>query len=365
MNMRILYDHQAFTIQSYGGISRYFFELTRQFQANPELTLYGSLILSNNEFIRDNKIFRSVTFLKGILDFQKKIEAMNLLNELNSWAALKRNNFDLFHPTYYDPYYLKLKTKKPIIITFHDLIHEKFMPSNRQMLANKKSVLNRADKIIAVSKSSKNDLIEYYGIREERITIVHLASSISIQNGQSKEAPKDDYLLYVGNRNHYKNFIFFVKAIAPLLIKEPTLFLYCAGGGKFTREEINVFHQLKIEGKIKSHAGSDESLAKLYSNAIAFLFPSLYEGFGLPLVEAMSCKCPIGASQSSSLPEVAQNAALYFNPSDKDSILSVAETLVYKADVRSALKAQGLLRVQDFSWQKTATGTHDVYSSVL
>src|SRR5688572_1737196 len=102
--MRVLYDHQAFTIQSYGGISRYFFELTRQFQSNPELTLYGSLILSNNEFIKDNKIFRSIAFLKGISDFQKKTEAMNLLNELNSRATLARNNFDIFHPTYYDPY---------------------------------------------------------------------------------------------------------------------------------------------------------------------------------------------------------------------------------------------------------------------
>jgi glycosyltransferase involved in cell wall biosynthesis len=103
----------------------------------------------------------------------------------------------------------------------------------------------------------------------------------------------------------------------------------------------------------------------MYSNAIAFLFPSLYEGFGLPLVEAMNCGCPIGASQTSSLPEVAKDAALYFNPSDKDSILSVAETLVYNADIRSALKERGHARIQDFSWQRTAARTHDVYRSVL
>lgn len=365
MSMRILYDHQAFTMQNYGGISRYFFELTRQFQENPQLNLSGSLIFSNNEFIKKNKIFRSISFLKSVSDFQKKIEVMNLLNEMNSWATFKRNNFDLFHPTYYDPYYLRIKSNKPVIITFHDLIHEKFIQSDSRTLANKKTVLNRADKIIAVSQNSKNDLMEYYNIPERRITVVHLASSIAIQNGQVNEIPKKNYLLYVGNRNHYKNFIFFVKAIAPLLVKEPALSLYCAGGGKFTRDEIKAFYQLKIENKIVSHSGSDENLAKMYSNAIAFLFPSLYEGFGLPLVEAMSCGCPIGASQTSSLPEVAKDAALYFNPSDKDSILSVAESLVYKADVRSALKEKGLSRVQDFSWQKTAAHTQDVYSSVL
>lgn len=365
MSMKILYDHQAFTMQNYGGISRYFFELTKQFQSNPALTLYSSLLFSNNEFIKGNKVFPSISFFNYINNFQKKIEAMNLLNEVKSRVVFKRNNFDLFHPTYYDTYYLSSKTKKPIVITFHDLIHEKFMQSNRQMLSNKKRVLNRADKIIAVSQNSKNDLMEYYKIPEERIVVVHLASSISAQNSQLQDTPKDDYFLYVGNRNHYKNFIFFAKALAPLLVREPSLFLYCAGGGQFTREEMNVFNQLKIGSKIVSHSGNDENLAKMYSNAIALLFPSLYEGFGLPLVEAMNCGCPIGASQTSSLPEVAKDAALYFNPSDKDSILSVAETLLYKADVRSALKEKGHSRIQDFSWKKTASQTHDVYSSVL
>ena len=108
-----------------------------------------------------------------------------------------------------------------------------------------------------------------------------------------------------------------------------------------------------------------EDLPALYTGASCFVYPSLYEGFGLPLVEAMSCGCPIGASKTSSLPKIAQDAALYFNPYDKDSILSVAETLVYKADIRAALKEKGLSRVQEFSWQKTAAGTHDVYRSVL
>jgi len=364
MKAKILYDHQAFTIQSYGGISRYFFELTRQFQTNSDLILLGSLLFSNNEFIVKNKIFQSRTFLKFFKDFQKKTELMNLLNELFSWNILKRKDYDLFHPTYYDPYYLKLKIKKPIVITFHDLIHEKFKKSDSRTLQNKKCVLNKADKIIAVSQNSKNDLMDYYDISDDRIEVVHLASSICSIN-HLKDTTTENYILYVGNRDHYKNFSFFADAIAPLLIKEPDIFLYCAGGGRFTRDEKEMFQLLKISSKIKWFSGSDESLAKMYSNAIAFIFPSLYEGFGLPLVEAMSCGCPIGASNTSSLPEVVQDAGLYFNPYDKDSILFVVEKLVYESKVRSDIKEKGLLRAQNFSWQKTALLTQNVYDSLL
>jgi len=365
--MRILYDHQAFTIQDYGGISRYFFELTRQFNANPELTVIGSLLFSNNEFVKDNSIFQSISFFKSIRRFQKKVEFMNKLNELKSLSMFESKLFDVFHPTYYDPYYLNSKRKKPIVITFYDLIHEKFMKSNTQLLKNKKRVLTNADGIISVSESAKNDLMEYYNIPENKITVVHLASSISFSMpiSQKEDTTDENYLLYIGNRDNYKNFTFFVNAISPLLIKEPDLFLYCAGGGKFTRAETEQFHKLKISRQIKWYSGCDESLTKMYSKALAFIFPSLYEGFGLPMVEAMSCGCPIGASQTSSLPEVSQDAALYFNPYDKDSILSVAETLVYKSDIRSRLKKKGLSRVQEFSWKKTASLTQAVYSSLV
>ena len=363
--MRVLYDHQAFTIQDYGGISRYFFELVRQFQINSELTVRGSLLFSNNELIQGNEVFSSTSFFKSFGSFQKKTELMNLLNELKSKALLRRDDFDVFHPTYYDPYHLKSKSKKPIVITFHDLIHEKFKRSDHRTLAHKKRVLSLADRIIAVSQSSKNDLMEYYGIEEERITVVHLASSITRPEDMISEESKNDYLLYVGNRGHYKNFLFFVRAIAPLLIKDRNLFLYCAGGGCFTKEESMLFHELHIENKITLHAGNDTSLTKMYSNAIALFFPSLYEGFGLPLLEAMSCGCPIGASQTSSLPEVANDAALYFDPYDKDSILSVAETLIAKPDIRLTLKQKGFLRAQKFTWTKTAALTHQVYTSVV
>jgi len=362
--MRVLFDHQAFTIQEYGGISRYFYELTNQFHKVPEMSVYNSLLFSNNEYIRESTIIHSTPFFRRI-KLQRKIETMNLLNEVRSKTIYRQDNFDVFHPTYYDPYYLNINSKKPIVITFHDIIHEKFKKDDRRTLTHKRKTLNRADSIIAVSLSSMNDLIEYYGIPADKVSVIHLASSIASTSKVIGEVIDEDYLLFVGGRNDYKNFMFFVTSVAPLLLKKSNLFLYCVGGGKFTKEEHLLFSELTIQNRIKLFPGTDANLIKYYSNALAFFFPSVYEGFGIPLLEAMNCGCPIGASETSSLPEVAGNAALYFNPTDKDSILSVAETLVSQQSIRTNLIQNGFDRAKKYSWQQTAKLTQDVYSKLM
>lgn len=361
--MRILYDHQAYTIQEYGGISRYFYELTHQLRIGSNIEILNSLFLSNNVYIKENGAIKSTPFLKGI-KFWKKTQIMLWINELKSSVAFNDDKFDIFHPTYYDTYYLKLKSKKPIVITFHDLIHEKFMQYDLQTLANKKRVLNRADAIITISQNSKNDLMEYYRIPEKRINVISLASSF-FSNENTEKIIKDNYILYVGGRNQYKNFNFFVKSIASLLLKSPDLNLYCAGGGSFTKEENILLHELRISKKVKQYSVSDDGLKQFYSGALAFLFPSIYEGFGIPLLEAMNCGCPIGASHTSSLSEVAGDAAFYFDPYDHNSILSATETLVNNQGIQSTLKRNGYKRAKEFSWAKTAELTARVYQGLL
>lgn len=362
--MRILYDHQGFTIQRYGGISRYFYELINQLMVYADVRISVSLKVSNNGYIANSGWVKPFPFFPGI-NANKKVVLMKKINEAISLQRWREGDFDVFHPTYYDLYYLKYETHKPVVITFHDLIHEKFLRSDRETLLHKRKALIRADRVIAISSNSKNDLISYYSVPEDKIKVIPLASSLKrCTDGLDQVSQR--YLLFVGNRDRYKNFDFFITSIASLLTSKRDLFLYCAGGGAFTRDERSLLHDLRLEKKVRLFPiVSDEKLEQLYTNALAFLFPSLYEGFGIPLLEAMNCGCPIGSSGTSALPEVAGNAALYFDPTDRDAILHVAETLVEQPSVRSALKANGEVRAKEFSWNRTAQKTYLVYQDLV
>ena len=114
---------------------------------------------------------------------------------------------------------------------------------------------------------------------------------------------------------------------------------------------------LKIEDRVDHYEINDRILAQLYKNAIAFIFPSLYEGFGIPVLEGFKCKCPAVLSNSSSLSEIAGEAAVYFDPEDRDSIEEAVKRVVYDADLRKKMIEKGSERVKDFSWRKTAEQT--------
>jgi glycosyltransferase involved in cell wall biosynthesis len=288
---------------------------------------------------------------------------LSYLNEQQSKAAIKREGFDIFHPTYYNAYYGPLNIKKPIVLTCYDLIHEKYVQSDTKLLSIKKKSIDLASKIIAISQHTKNDLIEYYKIPESKVEVIYLASSLQSEKPKTHSALNANYFLFVGNRNRYKNFTLLVEAIASLLLSEK-LNLFCAGGGQFSKEEHSLFNKLKIADRIHIHSASDQSLINLYSNAIAFIYPSLYEGFGIPLLEAMGCGCPVMASDKSSLPEIAADAALYFDPLDKDSILYCAEKLFNDLSLRASLVKKGYERQKMFSWESTAIKTQNLYHSL-
>ena len=365
--MKILYDHQTFTLQDYGGISRYFYEICREFKSYQDVEARCTVLFSNNEYIHDNETIPHFRFFPK-LSFKGKRTMMLAVNGTKSRWLYNQQNFDLFHPTYYDPYYLKFKTSKPLIITCLDLIHEKFIPDDLKTLDHKKKVLLRADKILAISQSTKDDLISHYKIPSNKIDVTHLASSISNKDHrQTSEIPNSSerFFLYVGKRDLYKNFDFFITAIAPLLKEHKDLFVYCAGGGMFSQEELVLFDGLKIRDKIKVRSASDESLIKLYSTAIAFFYPSLYEGFGIPLLEAMNCGCPVAASNTSSLPEVGGDAICYFDPLNKSSIFDVASSLLNDYALQQCLREKGYQRAKEFSWKKTAAETYNSYLTLI
>ena len=141
--------------------------------------------------------------------------------------------------------------------------------------------------------------------------------------------------------------------------------LVCAGGRGFSDEETEIINQMRISNYVEHKEVNDEILSELYSNALCFVFPSLYEGFGIPVLEAFSCKCPCVLSNTSSLPEVAGDAAVYFDPSDKDSIIYAIECVLVNQSLQQELIEKGTQRLKSFSWSKMKNNTFEVYKKLL
>ncbi len=372
--MKILYDHQVFIDQKYGGVSRYFYELLNSFHDDTEIDTSISLAISNNSYIRNCKFIPHHNLLPN-LNFRGKARIIKYINDIRSIQNIRKNNFDILHPTYYDPYFIN-KLNKPFIITVYDMIHEKFKGmfiSNNMSstyystVHNKQLVINKAAHIIAISNSTKQDLIDILKIQESKISVVHLGSSLSFSENNVTLATNipDQFILYVGGRTVYKNFTLFINAYAQVLLNKKDLSLICIGGGKFTPIELALFAKLGIINQVYHYDVEDTTLGSLYSKAILFIFPSLYEGFGIPILEAFACNCPLVCSNTTIFREIAADAAIYFDPYSIDSIYDAIQSVINNGKLRSDLIMKGNLRLKNFTWHKTALATKEVYKTVL
>jgi glycosyltransferase involved in cell wall biosynthesis len=366
--MKIQFDHQIFASQKYGGISRYFYELMKEFDKLEDIQTDTSLLLSNNYYISDKKYVNYIEFFPKT-EFRGKQRLANLFNKPNTIMKLKKQDFDIFHPTYYDTYFLKYLKNQPFVLTVYDMIHEKFsdmfLPTDKTS-EQKRLLVEKATKVIAISESTKNDLMGLFGTDASKIEVVYLGNSMfpKINTSVEIEIPKK-YLLFVGSRGAYKNFERFIKSVASILKADKELFVLCTGGGAFNPSEIELFSELSIEKQVLQYNLDDDSLAYFYQNAIAFIFPSLYEGFGIPVLESFACECPLLCSNTSSLPEIAGDGALYFDPYSEESIKNVVLEALENDELRKSLVLKGQARLKNFSWKQTAVKTKRIYESVL
>lgn len=369
--MKILFDHQIFQIQIYGGISRYFCELMKNFKNDNEVEYELSLIYSNNHYLRRLGNLSCRSFFENFT-FRGKYRLMNFLNERISKKFISKGNYDIFHPTYYNPYFLDFLNNKPFVLDIHDMIHEIFpenFPNEDKTSEYKEILVSKASKIIANSENTKKDIIKFYHIDETKIDVIHRGSAGPITNDIRNENIKfrlpEKFILFVGNRKGYKNFDLFIEAITPLLLEDAELNVVCVGDGKFNNIEIEKFKSLNIKDKVFQYSVSDNVLAYLYQRAIVFVFPSLYEGFGIPILESFVCGCPVLVSKVSSLPEIAGDAGVYFDPTDIVSIYDTVKRIIYDKELRKNLKLKGFQRVKNFSWEKAAEKTKSLYESII
>jgi glycosyltransferase involved in cell wall biosynthesis len=290
------------------------------------------------------------------------------INYEYSISKLKSNNFDVFHPTYYDTYFLDYLKNKPFVLTVHDMIHEKFIElfrddiSAQPTIENKKKLITKASHIIAISENTKKDIIEIYGVSESKISVVYHATSILENQYVDLDLPKE-YILFVGSRYNYKNFRGFVESIAEFLI-EKEINLLCIGQA-FNTSELDFLKELNIQQHCHHKIVKDAELYQIYNAALFFVFPSYYEGFGIPVLEAFQSRCPVLLSNTSCFLEIAQDAALYFDPYSKHDMREKVEYMIQNKEVREDLIRKGAIRVKDFNWTNSSEQTAEVYMKVL
>lgn len=366
--MKIAFTDYAFTMQNYGGISRYFERLAYYLNSlNQEVKIFGGVY--RNGYISS----LPEGIVKGLKIYRYPPKTTRLFHFLNTKITQSQIEYwqpHIIHETYYTKQY-SVKARAMRITTAYDMIHEIF-PNNfkdaQQTTFVKKETFNRADRILSISQSTKNDLINLFGIEEEKIAVVPLGIDLDkFKNRISNnlELP-EDYILFVGSRSGYKNFKGLIKACSRSKAIKNKIKIIAFGGGSFEEDEIKMIKEYGFkEGFISQMNGNDDKLISLYQNALCFVYPSKYEGFGLPPLEAMASKCPVVSSNTSSMPEVINNAASFFNPNNIDEMCFAIESVLFDESLKRKLIDLGSINISKFSWHKCAENTLNEYRKVL
>lgn len=382
--MKVLYDPQAFDMQTHGGVSRCFAELCAHRPAFVDASI--SIKETNNVYLKDlgfpeagdvykhflcakdTKLKHFLFKLTYNLKYGKfsRWDKRPLINQYETESVIKKGDFDIFHPTFFDDYFLPFLGKKPFVITVHDMIPEIFSMDHSQA-KQKLAVIPKAAHIIAVSGQTKKDLVRIMNVPEEKVSVVYHGADEEPYIPSSTAPFAEEYILYVGTRYEYKNFKAFCKSCVGILKRHPQLKIVCTGV-PFSPEEIQLFESLGIKDRmVHRFVQTRQELFDLYHYAITFVYPSKYEGFGIPILEAYKADCPVMLNRASCFPEIAGDAAVFFDlNSEKSDFEEQFETLYrLTGDERGELIQRQRERMKLYSWSKSAAQLADVYKDVL
>jgi glycosyltransferase involved in cell wall biosynthesis len=293
----------------------------------------------------------------------------NIYNQFATRHQVANYRPDIVHETYYAQQSIPLHSSQARVVTVYDMIHERFpeyFPGWDKTAATKQLVVARADHVICISETTRRDLLEIGNVRPDKVSVVHLGfDSPQTQGAPAEPLVDGPYLLHVGIRSGYKNFQRLLEAYA----SSPTLHeqyqLVCFGGGKFSNTEVRQRKKLGLAAdRLVWMGGSDNVLMQLYRHAAAFVYPSLYEGFGIPPLEAMAHDCPVVCSTGGSISEVVGDAGEFFDPIDAGAIAQAIENAAGSQERTAELRALGRQRITRFTWEKCACDTHAIYSDL-
>jgi glycosyltransferase involved in cell wall biosynthesis len=293
---------------------------------------------------------------------------------LNRICRSETNRFSLYHETAFTPARLKAV---PSVFSIYDLSLRRYrhtQPKERVWMFEYfiKTRLKYARHMLTISEFIRHEIMDEFKVHPSRVSSIPLApasffapsSSVMVAQVQKKYCLPKEYLLFVSSLEPRKNIDLLIDALAVADMDIPLVLVGGYGwGDKAWLEKINK-GRLKKRIFCTGHV-SDQDLAAVYTGATALVYPSFYEGFGLPILEAMACGCPVICSNAASMPEAAGNAALYIDPLDVDSLVHAIETLVPDTHGRQTLKTAGLARAKNFTWEKTARQTMDIFQRVI
>lgn len=378
--MKVLFDHQAFQFQTHGGVSRCFWELYKNLPVSVESKI--SIVESNNAYLELQNVlpmnytyehFLTKSNWRGkarlFLYYQRMCGNKFLdVNKNNTIKQLKKGDFDIFHPTYFDDYFIDYLHGKPFVLTIHDMIPELFpqyFARDDYQIRMKKKLAPLASAIIAVSETTKKDILKFIDVPEEKIHVIYHGTNI-IKTSVNKPLFDFPYILYVGERHCYKKFNEWLKYLSTFLKRHKDVRVVCTGK-PFTEEECGLMQKLGInDAFVHFYVGSDEDFYSLYHNALAFVYTSEYEGFGIPILEAYQADCPVLLNHASCFPEVAGDAAIYFRMTGEDSDFTEQMENIYNMSTteKEELLKRQRERLKLYSWVESANQLSKVYESV-
>jgi mannosyltransferase len=343
--MNMILDNIVFSLQKAGGISTYWFELSSRILRDYDNVFF--IDRENENIVSKNLMVKKERILKSGISHLLLDRFMNIrLNGIN-------DNF-VFHSSYN-----RITTNRNAkqVLTVHDFVHERFYTGMRKFLHSyqKGKAIKNADAIIVISENTKKDLMFFFPkVNSYKINVIY--NGVSDEFFPIKRKTVSNNFLFIGSREKYKNFDFAVKAIA-----QTNKFKLNIVGSVLKEEEVVMLNQLIPERWELFNNIENAALNELYNNAYALIYPSSYEGFGIPLLEAMKAGCPFIAYNSSSIPEVAGKAGVLIH---KLEILLFNEAVSIIEENREEIRKRGFDQANKFSWEKCYKETLQVYKDL-
>ncbi|MCP1628616.1 mannosyltransferase [Citrobacter amalonaticus] len=344
--MGVLFDSIIYDLQSHGGVSVYYSEILQR--------------------ITEDSAFEDNRFLSFGVDSKKKLDSFGIENVLSFAPRILERYRDVdlsiltsknnvFHSSYYR---LPVDSKTPVITTVHDFTYEKFVKGLPLWVHSwqKRRAVKRSDLIICVSNNTAQDLMTYCNVPERKIRVVY--NGVSSNYTPLDTILREEKIVFVGARGGYKNFHIAVEAIQQI----PHVELSIVGGGELNQSEIQLLEN-SIPGRYKWLGRlSDEQLNIEYNKSLCLLYPSSYEGFGIPILEAMRAGCPVIAVNSSSIPEVAGNACILI---DEPNAEIIADAVGKVRKSFHSLQESGFIQSSKFSWDLCYNATRNIYLELI